>query len=86
MNAEVLDALGTRGCLVNVARGTVIDEAALVKAQQEKRTGGAALDVFEREPQEPPELFALDGARCFETPFPSGGVGAGGARRFTVCP
>ena len=59
-NAEVLDALGTKGYIVNVARGTVIDEAALVKALQEKRIGGAALDVFEREPQVPPELFALD--------------------------
>lgn len=60
VNAEVLDALGTKGYIVNVARGTVIDEAALVKALQEKRIGGAALDVFEREPQVPPELFALD--------------------------
>ncbi|MCE3271512.1 MAG: putative D-isomer specific 2-hydroxyacid dehydrogenase [Ramlibacter sp.] len=60
VNAEVLDALGTKGYIVNVARGTVIDEAALVKALQEKRIGGAALDVFEREPQVPAELFALD--------------------------
>jgi hydroxypyruvate reductase len=60
VNAEVLDALGTKGYIVNVARGTVIDEAALVRALQEKRIGGAALDVFEREPEVPPELFTLD--------------------------
>jgi lactate dehydrogenase-like 2-hydroxyacid dehydrogenase len=60
VNREVLDALGTKGFLVNVARGTVIDEAALVRALQEKRIGGAALDVFEREPHVPPELFTLD--------------------------
>ncbi|MDB5958062.1 2-hydroxyacid dehydrogenase [Ramlibacter sp.] len=60
VNAEVLDALGPKGFLVNVARGTVVDEAALVRALQEKRIGGAALDVFEREPHVPPELFTLD--------------------------
>lgn len=60
VNAEVLDALGTKGYLVNVARGTVIDEAALVRALQEKRIAGAGLDVFEREPHVPPELFALE--------------------------
>jgi lactate dehydrogenase-like 2-hydroxyacid dehydrogenase len=60
VNAEVLDALGTKGYIINVARGTVIDEAALVRALQEKRIGGAALDVFEHEPQVPPELFTLE--------------------------
>ena len=60
IDATVLDALGTKGYLVNVSRGTVIDEKALVQALQEKRIGGAALDVFEREPQVPPELFTLD--------------------------
>jgi lactate dehydrogenase-like 2-hydroxyacid dehydrogenase len=60
VNAQVLDALGPQGYLVNVARGTVIDEAALVKALQEKRIAGAGLDVFEHEPHVPPELFALD--------------------------
>lgn len=60
VDATVLDALGTKGYLVNVARGTVIDEAALVQALQEKRIAGAALDVYEREPHVPPELFALD--------------------------
>jgi lactate dehydrogenase-like 2-hydroxyacid dehydrogenase len=60
VDAKVLDALGPKGYLVNVARGTVIDEAALVRALQEKRIAGAGLDVFEREPQVPPELFTLD--------------------------
>ena len=56
----VLDALGPRGFLVNVSRGSVIDEAALVRALQERRIAGAGLDVFEDEPRVPPELFALD--------------------------
>lgn len=60
VNAEVLDALGPQGFLVNVARGTVIDEQALLKALQEKRIAGAGLDVFEREPHVPPEFFTLD--------------------------
>jgi lactate dehydrogenase-like 2-hydroxyacid dehydrogenase len=60
VNAEVLDALGTKGYIVNVARGTVIDEAALVRALKEKRIGGAGLDVFENEPQVPAELFSLE--------------------------
>jgi hydroxypyruvate reductase len=60
IDARVLDALGTKGYLVNVARGTVIDEPALVRALQEKRIAGAALDVYEREPHVPQELFALD--------------------------
>lgn len=60
VNAEVLDALGPQGFLINVARGSIIDEAALVRALQEKRIAGAGLDVFENEPHVPPELFALD--------------------------
>jgi hydroxypyruvate reductase len=60
IDAKVLDALGPKGFLVNVSRGTVVDEAALVTALREKRIGGAGLDVFEREPQVPHELFALD--------------------------
>lgn len=60
IDAAVLEALGTKGYLVNVSRGTVVDEAALVRALQEQRIAGAALDVYEREPEVPPELFALD--------------------------
>jgi hydroxypyruvate reductase len=47
INAEVLQALGTKGILVNVARGSVVDEAALIEALQNGVIGGAGLDVFE---------------------------------------
>lgn len=60
VNAEVLEALGPTGFLVNVARGSVVDEPALVKALTERRIAGAGLDVFENEPVVPPALFALD--------------------------
>lgn len=60
VNAEVLDALGPRGFLINVARGNVLDEAALVSALQEGRIAGAGLDVFEHEPYPLPALLALD--------------------------
>lgn len=60
VNAQVLDALGPDGFIVNVARGSVIDEAALVEALQQKRIAGAGLDVFENEPKVPEALFALD--------------------------
>lgn len=60
VNAEVLQALGPEGFLINVARGSVIDEAALVQALVEQRIAGAGLDVFEHEPQVPAALMALD--------------------------
>jgi len=60
INAEVLDALGPRGFLINVSRGSVVDEAALVSALVGKRIAGAGLDVFEKEPEVPAELLALD--------------------------
>lgn len=60
VDERVLDALGPRGFLVNVARGSVVDEAALVRALVDKRIAGAGLDVFAHEPQVPPELMALD--------------------------
>lgn len=50
INAEILGAMKPTGIVVNLARGPVIDEVALAKALQEKRIGGAALDVFEAEP------------------------------------
>jgi len=60
IDAGVLDALGPRGFLVNVSRGSVVDEAALVRALVERRIAGAGLDVFEDEPRVPRELMALD--------------------------
>ena len=56
INAQVLDALGPRGFLINVARGSVVDEAALLLALQEGRIAGAGLDVFDHEPAISPAL------------------------------
>ena len=62
VNAKVLDALGPRGFVVNIARGSVIDEPVLIKYLRENRIAGAGLDVFVKEPQVPPEFFALENA------------------------
>ena len=60
INADVLKALGPQGYLINVARGSVVDEAALVQALQQGVIAGAGLDVFENEPNVPPALWAMD--------------------------
>jgi lactate dehydrogenase-like 2-hydroxyacid dehydrogenase len=65
VNAKVLDALGPDGYLVNIARGSVIDEPVLLRYLQEKRIAGAGLDVFADEPRVPPEFFTLDNAVLF---------------------
>lgn len=55
VNRAVLDALGPNGFVINVARGSVVDEKELVQALVEKRIAGAGLDVFESEPKVPGE-------------------------------
>ncbi|TLX55095.1 2-hydroxyacid dehydrogenase [Stutzerimonas nosocomialis] len=60
VDAAVLHALGPAGYLVNVARGSVVDSTALAHALEEKRIAGAALDVYESEPEPPQALLHLD--------------------------
>lgn len=57
VDRAVIEALGPDGIIVNIARGTVIDQAALVEALSQGRLGGAGLDVFEDEPNVPEALF-----------------------------
>ncbi len=60
INREVLEALGSTGYLINIARGSVVDEAALVQALLDHTIAGAGLDVFAAEPHVPAALFALE--------------------------
>jgi len=70
INAEVLKALGPDGFLVNVARGGIVDTQALIAALSDGAIAGAALDVYEDEPQVPAALLALDNVVC--TPHMAG--------------
>jgi lactate dehydrogenase-like 2-hydroxyacid dehydrogenase len=60
VNEKVMRALGPKGILINVSRGSTVDEAALIKTLREGALGGAALDVFAQEPTAAPELSAMD--------------------------
>ncbi|GAA1137666.1 hypothetical protein GCM10009672_03880 [Nesterenkonia lutea] len=60
VSREVIAALGSDGYLINVARGTVVDENALVDALAQKQIAGAGLDVYTHEPRVPEALLALD--------------------------
>lgn len=60
VDARILDALGPEGFLVNIARGPVVDESALLAALRDRRIAGAGLDVFWNEPRVPAELIAME--------------------------
>jgi lactate dehydrogenase-like 2-hydroxyacid dehydrogenase len=65
INAEVLRALGRDGILINMSRGSVVDERALIKALQDGIILSAGLDVYEREPEVPRELIAMENVVLF---------------------
>jgi lactate dehydrogenase-like 2-hydroxyacid dehydrogenase len=65
INADVLNVLGPNGILINMARGSVVDEPALIKALAEKRIMAAGLDVFAKEPEVPQELIAMENVVLF---------------------
>jgi len=60
INAEVLAALGPNGILINMARGSVVDEPALIKALKDRTIMSAGLDVFANEPRVPQELIEME--------------------------
>jgi lactate dehydrogenase-like 2-hydroxyacid dehydrogenase len=60
IDAKVIAALGPEGILVNIARGSVVDQPALIAALQSRQLGGAALDVYADEPRVPEDLMTLD--------------------------
>jgi lactate dehydrogenase-like 2-hydroxyacid dehydrogenase len=62
ISREILAALGPQGFLINIARGTVVDEEALIEALENKTIAGAGLDVYEDEPRVPARLIACQNA------------------------
>ena len=60
VNSNILQKLGKNGFLINIARGSVIDQQALIHALQNNIICGAGLDVFENEPNVPDNLMKLD--------------------------
>jgi lactate dehydrogenase-like 2-hydroxyacid dehydrogenase len=65
INAAVLEALGPEGILINIARGSVVDEPALIAALRDKKIRSAGLDVFVNEPKVPKELMEMDNVVLF---------------------
>lgn len=65
INLDILDALGNTSYLINISRGSVVDEGALVIALQNKMIAGAGLDVFENEPNVPEEMITMDNVVLF---------------------
>jgi lactate dehydrogenase-like 2-hydroxyacid dehydrogenase len=65
INAEVLEALGPKGILINMARGSVVDEPALIHALKNKTIYSAGLDVYVKEPEVPKELMEMDNIVLF---------------------
>jgi lactate dehydrogenase-like 2-hydroxyacid dehydrogenase len=65
VSTKVLDAVGPKGYVINIARGSVVDEPVLLRYLQENRIAGAGLDVFADEPRVPPEFFKLDNVVLF---------------------
>lgn len=60
INEEIIEKLGSSGVLVNLSRGSVLDETSLIKALKTEKLGHAALDVYKNEPRPNPDMIALD--------------------------